>query len=228
MLDLVEQRMASTLPAVATKSVIEGLKEKDSMVQMRLFVKVLSNFLQQPTPYVSTDLDAIMEKSEITADELQEQVMALFNHMVSAGSNTTKSVTRYTTGQLAAFFGVTVVTINNWLKVGKIIGAHKTGANKQYRIPETAIYKSMSGESIPISEIVKLYEEEKRRTSLRSMTPTQEQKELLDAVVFFENKYGGVYEKTLGHRDRKALTSLEKRDANEWEYLLRCINGEHE
>lgn len=133
------------------------------------------------------------------------------------------AVNNYTTDQIAAFFGVAVATINNWLKDGRIIGATKAGANKAFQIPETAIYRSASSEDIPISEIVKLYEEEKRQTSLRSITPTQEQKEIVDAIVFFENKYGGIYEKTLGAKGREHST-FEKRDEEEWAYLLRCIN----
>ncbi|NBD25612.1 hypothetical protein [Paenibacillus glycinis] len=124
----------------------------------------------------------------------------------------------YKIEQVARFFGVNDATIITWLKVGRIIDAYLPSDNMQCQIQETAMYKSIS-KDIPINEIVELYEIEQKRTSLRPMTLAQEQQEILDVISFFETKYGGTYEETLFNRESE-LTLLEKRDMEEWAYLL--------
>lgn len=87
-LDTVEQRLVGQLPSAVTQAVLAGLTQGDSLVQMRLFLKVLSNFSQQPMPYISGELLSIFSKAEISEEELERQMMAIFEHMVTIGANT--------------------------------------------------------------------------------------------------------------------------------------------
>lgn len=55
-LDTAEQRLVSQLPSAVTQALLAGLTQGDSLVQMRLFLKVLANYSQQPMPYISGEL----------------------------------------------------------------------------------------------------------------------------------------------------------------------------
>lgn len=125
----------------------------------------------------------------------------------------------YTTGDIARFFGVTVATINDYIQHNRLTGVEKG------MIPGTAIYISITGEKMTIKEIAEIYEKEQQRTTIQTIDPTQELNEILNAIVFFENKYRGEHKNTLALKE--VLTADEERDAAEWKYLLQSIEEHH-
>lgn len=83
---------------------------------------------------------------------------SLINYIIDIATQSLP-VKEYSTGELSRVFGVTITSINNWINEGRFIGFEKKQKNKKVKIPENILWKSLSGESIPIKEIIKNYEE---------------------------------------------------------------------
>lgn len=189
-----------------------------------IFLLALINYVHKTSPFHNSDL---IGKINLTASQnpvdLSKQMQNLLTHMVEVGVDDDSMTRIYTTGDIARFFGVTVATVNNWINENRLTGVEKRVRFKQARIPETAIYKSITGETMIIKEAAEIYKTEQQRTSIRSLTPTQELQELLNEIIFFEKKYEGELKNTLAKKEK--LTPAEERDAAEWKHLLHEIEG---
>lgn len=161
-----------------------------------------------------------MEDIQSTSD-MSEQMRILLVHMVKVGVEEGFSTKIYTTGDVACFFGVTVATVNNWIHQNRLSGVEKGARFKQARIPESSVYKSVMGDVITIKEAAQLYEVEKKRTTIRPLTPSEELQEVLKEILLFERKYEGQFKDTLAIKAK--LSPEEIRDASEWERLLKEI-----
>ncbi|MCM3000004.1 hypothetical protein M3647_21245 [Paenibacillus cellulositrophicus] len=94
-LDTVEQRLVGQMPAAVTQGLLAGFNQDDSLVQMRLFLKVLANYSQQPMPYISGELLTTLSKEDIAEGELKRQLKAIFEHLVTVGANTPSKTGRF-------------------------------------------------------------------------------------------------------------------------------------
>ncbi|MGB4440443.1 MAG: helix-turn-helix domain-containing protein [Sedimentibacter sp.] len=128
-----------------------------------------------------------------------------------------KSNITYTTGQMARIFGVSITTINNWIREGRFKGVASKEKNKQSRISENTLWESSNGEQILIKEIAKMY----KKQNIESISKEEEQKILKGEIEFFENKYNGNYNETLLNKEDK--TDEELLDESEWKYLLKRV-----
>jgi hypothetical protein len=178
----------------------------------KIFLSALKNYV---------DKTSLRMEEYDTPLDLSDQLKLLLVHMVKVGVEVGTSAKIYTTGDIARFFGVTVATVNNWIYQNRLSGVEKGVRFKQARIPETSIYKSVMGDVMTVKEAAQLYEAEKDRTTIRSLTPCEELQEILKEVIFFEKKYEGQYKNTLAIQEK--LTLAEARDANEWKRLLKEI-----
>jgi hypothetical protein len=185
-----------------------------------IILKVFSNYLSKTTPTVFYE-NKINDEMLTNPLEMKSYLSNLMKHMVNIAAEENDYVPEYTTGQLAKFFGVSITSINNWIKDGRFVGIERADKFKQARIPEDTLWISSSGKRIPVSEIIEFYMREQPSTHL---TKIEELKLLADEVVFFEKKYGGPYEKTLGCKGEK--TEQESRDEQEWAYLLERIDSD--
>lgn len=145
-------------------------------------------------------------------------------HMVTVGTSEDAVYVRmYSTGEVARFFGVTVATINNWVNQGRFLGVEKGVRFKQIRIPENAVYQASTGVQTTVAEAAASYDYEQAQLDrTRPMTEAEELAELVKAVLHFEKKYDGAYERTLG--TKPSLTPDEARDAQQWRGLLQSIH----
>jgi hypothetical protein len=142
----------------------------------------------------------------------------IFKRMVIVASEN-NSLKHYTTGQLSKFFGVSITSINNWINEGRFIGIQRSIRNKQTRIPEDVMWRSSNGELIPIKDVMAMWKNE--HSNRLNLNKDAEVSELQNKINFFEEKYGGSYEKTLEMKEQ--LTESELQDKKEWEYLLQRI-----
>jgi hypothetical protein len=151
-------------------------------------------------------------------EQVQEWLERLFLNMVQTGAEESRM---YTTGQLAKFFGVSVQTINQWIAQGRIQPVIKEGPFKHARIPETATYTTSLGEVLTIADIVDMYEEE---IKTKQLNPDATEEDVLEDLrqtnAFFEQKYNGSFEETLGRKLVSEMTDQEQRDHDEWEYVV--------
>jgi excisionase family DNA binding protein len=128
----------------------------------------------------------------------------------------------YTIEELAKLFGVSITSINKWVKDGRFQGVKRLGHNKQLRITENTFWKDSRGNCIPIKTIVREYELQKKKDE--KFTDEDELKALFNIIKHFEHKYNGTYEETLKIKVDKS--PLEIRDEDEWVYLLERVKWE--
>ena len=180
-----------------------------------LYYKIFANFITKsyPTKKLLFE-DAALPNSDVMIGNLSE----MLKYMVMVATEGT-SQKNYTTGQLSKFFGVSITSINNWINEDRFIGIQRSARNKQVRIPENAMWRSPNGELIPVKEIVEMWNKENLKQL--NLSKDEEIIALQNEIKFFENKYGGSYEKTLKLKEQ--ITESELQDKQEWEYLLKRI-----
>ena len=74
------------------------------------------------------------------------------------------------------------------------------------RIPENAMWHSSNGELIPVKEIVEMWNKVKAKQL--SLSKDEERIILQNEIKFFENKYGGTYEKNLNFKEHVSEAEL--------------------
>lgn len=83
-----------------------------------------------------------------------------------------------------------------------------------------------TGELIPVSEVVLMYERQKQEHNWVDLSPDAQRDAILDEISRCMKKYGGTYEMTL---DTKAERTIqEDRDASIWLALLEELRGMNE
>ena len=130
-----------------------------------------------------------------------------------------ESVRQYSTREIARYFGVSITTINNWIAEDRFVGIQKSGPRKHARIPESALWRTSTGEGIPVQEIIQAYE----ATAPRPHTPEDARKQHWEDLQRLQTKYGGTFEATLGARQPQSLE--EERDTWEWKYVLNVLRS---
>ena len=187
-----------------------------------VFSKVLVNYVQKTTPsnnHVGDDL-ASVDTSNL--DSMRMMLERALGHIITVATEDVEYGQFYTTGQLAKLFGVSITTINNWIKEGRFVGVERSEKFKQARISQSAYWRAQSGQLIQIKDVAAKF------NNSQSPTPTkaQELKDIVDSIVFYEKKYGGSYEETLAKRPIETVD--QERDAREWRYLLSILEGDDE
>lgn len=178
----------------------------------KLLFKILSNYLANTSDLGNTLKD--LDESVFNNDEqFKEYSKIIISYMADIASKTYPS-RNYTTGQLSTLFGVSITTINNWIREGRFIGYTSKGKKKQARINENVFWLSPIGELLSIKDIAEMYVIQ----NSGNITEEEEHTILLSEIKFFEDKYQGSYQETLEKIAHKS--EVEERDASEWRYLL--------
>jgi len=204
MLSVIEKEMA-----------VESSQNYFNGTQGKLLFKIISNYLSN-TSDLRDELKNINES--IFSDEYKMQIYSkiMIKYMADVAMKPEFNIT-YTTGQLARIFGVSITTINNWIREGRFKGVASKAKNKQSRISENTLWESSNGEQIFIKEIAKMY----KKQNIENLSKEEEQKILKGEIEFFENKYNGNYSETLLNKEDK--TDEELLDESEWKYLLKRV-----
>ncbi|MEB3103929.1 hypothetical protein [Ferviditalea candida] len=212
--------------------VLDTFKEKPQ--EASVVLKVLVTFLQKTTP-VKVDLQDnvrdILERhlynvnNPVIFEELKKYwgIVATVAQQEDVGKS-------YTTGQLARFFGVSITTINKWIATGRLIGVERADRNKHARISDSTIWVSPTGEHIPVRDVVERFvESESQELNTIDMDEARYKverlKEIVKTINFFEERYGGSYEKVVGEKGDPFTTDDWQwgREGKEWKNLLREI-----
>ncbi|MDP4095639.1 helix-turn-helix domain-containing protein [Paenibacillus sp. P96] len=193
-----------------------NLKDFDNSV---LLFKVLAHALRNNESIVREFDEGIFENPFA----FQKGFEALLRHALSVATDSPETdiaaaverVEEYSTGQLAKFFGVSVMTIHNWLDQGRFVGIKKAGSNKHNKIPDDTEFIMTSGKRILVREVVAMWHKQEAETSHK------EESDLAyytRQIAYYEDKYGDVFERTLGAKEE--LTAEEETDAQIWQHLL--------
>lgn len=206
MLSVIEKELAVT----------HSVEYFNSPPGMALF-KILVIFLSH-TPELNNELSGLTE--DIFKDKEKMQICAkrMIEYMANVASQPAPCMV-YTTGQLAKFFGVSITTINNWIKEGRLIGIPQRDKHKQARIPEYAMWKSSNGDLMTVQEVIEMYNTQ----NVQQASKEEEIKDIKASIEFFERKYNGSYEEAFREKEHK--TEEELRDESEWKYLLRRLKS---
>lgn len=203
------------------------LQEQIDPNQAMSMFKILAQFVENMTPSNVLPLKQQLNSNEnvlVDWDETKELLQTMLKEIadIAAQESTTGGKT-YTTGELARYFGVSITTINNWINNGKFIGVERTEPNQQLRISENTLFHYLRDDYGPVREVVESWERQQIEMGVREISDEEEKKEVLEEIEFFEKKYGGSYEMTLGAKTTK--TRDEYWDASAWEFLLRVLRS---
>ncbi|WP_164821247.1 hypothetical protein [Paenibacillus koleovorans] len=167
------------------------------------------------------------DKDTILQEDLSKEIVKLLDLAFQFASEQDKPL-YYSTGQISTYFGVSITTINNWLREKRLSypSMDNKPSFKQARIPDTAIYKAPNGNETILREIIAEYN--CRKASEPVYQDVERVKELVKTMMVFEGNYGGTYEEVVVRLGDPALSTDWKwsRDAEEWRYLMREISGE--
>lgn len=128
----------------------------------------------------------------------------------------------YTIRKLACYFGVSITTINNWIKEGRFIGVERTEKNGQAQISANTLWMARTEKLYPISLIINEWEDEQEIIG-RNQFNNDEVTFLIEQIALYVEKYGGVFEKTLGLK--VDMSPEEETDADIWSYLRKRIEN---
>lgn len=184
--------------------------EDDSL----LLFKVIVNYLDK-TNINNLQLSKLNESVLEDPEEMKKLLSQTFQLMADIAAEENEFAPAYTTGQIAKYFGVSITTINNWIKEGRFEGVERTEKNAQARISANTLWKSRTGKLYLVADIVKEWEEEQEE----NLYDIDERSFLAEQTALYEVKYGGDFERTLGLKED--LTSEEQTDAAAWSYFKR-------
>jgi len=130
---------------------------------------------------------------------------------------------KYTIGQTAQFFGVSIATLHHWIHSGRLVGAEQQGTT-EVQIPDSATWITSSGHELSVKEVVGLYKNELKSRPGYPATTEAEKKAVTDELGRFEMKYSGSFVEMFGQNPRRQpLSEDEERDADEWLYWLQRL-----
>lgn len=204
--------------------VLELLSNYDNSV---LLFKVLAHSIKNNDSLVQAFDESIFENSEV----FKEQFSILLHHALteaciqqdasspSEEPNVSQAVDskEYSVKELSKYFGVSVVSIHNWLNQGRFEGIERVGDHKHNHISGDSIYITNSGKRLRITDVVKMWEQQ----DIESDENTQKENNLsyyTRQIAMYEHKYKGEFESTLG--SKVELTPKEETDAQVWKHLL--------
>jgi len=199
--------------SLQTKVILKDLLMDKEYTQ--LFLKCLSGFIES-TPVSSFRHEDLMVAAETENHEiLLSYVEQILIYMSEVAVDTSRHVPVYTTRQLAIYFGVSVTTINLWIKAGRFTNVDKREEDKFF-VPKNSLWLSSTGKVISVATVVEDYKKE-----------NSVQYEETDELTFLQNqlyqyfqKYNGTFEETLGSRKEEELTAEEESDKELWIFFL--------
>lgn len=191
--------------SLQTKVILKDLLKDKEYTQ--LLLKCLSGFIESTsiTPFTHENLMVAAETEN--HEVLLSYVEQILIYMSEVAVDTSRHVPVYTTRQLGIYFGVSVTTINLWIKSGRFTNVIKREENKFF-VPENSLWLSSTGKVISVATVVEDYKKE-----------NSVQYEELDELTFVQNqlkqyceKYEGSFKETLGSKKEEELTAEEEGD----------------
>ncbi|UUZ91095.1 helix-turn-helix domain-containing protein [Paenibacillus sp. P25] len=209
-----------------SKEIARDLLNLSNFDNSVLLFKVLAHAMKNNDNIVKALDESIFENTEV----FKEKFLFLLQHaLVQATSQeaaatvmeepeikSARPIKEYTPKELSRYFGVSVVTIHNWLKQGRFEGIGPAGDNKHNHISEDTFYKTPAGKKVRVRDVVEMW----GKQETESAVPQNEDNlsYYTRQIAMYEEKYHGEFEQTLGAKD--ALTPEEETDAQVWRYLL--------
>ncbi|NMO94944.1 helix-turn-helix domain-containing protein [Paenibacillus lemnae] len=141
-------------------------------------------------------------------ERLSEYASTLLQHISRESSSEHPSHVSFSTTEVAKYIGVTVQTVNTWIREGKISGVEKE-RNRWTKIPEDAVITFAHGKAVPVSVLKANWEAENQEPQV------DEAVYLNKSIQEFEQKYGGPFEEIFGDKTIRELTE-EDTDASVW------------
>lgn len=185
--------------------------------------KLIYNLLNKINP---ADFPELRDDLSL-APGIKKEMVELLDLAFHYATNTDKP-SYYTTGQVSTYLGVSVTTINNWLREKRISyqDMEQKPSFKQARIPDTAVYRTLNGKQTILREIVQNYEIKKASEPVYD--EIERIKELVKVIFSFEEKYGGTYKETLMRLGDPESSQdwTWSRDAKEWRFILKKLTRE--
>lgn len=185
-----------------------------------LFFKVLANYVDK-TNANNLQYSQLNESNLKDKKQLVSYVEEVLKFMSTVAVEESVFSPTFTTGQLAQYFGVSITTINNWIKEGRFVGVERPETNKQVRISANTMWKSRTGKHFSVAQIIEDYEKENA-----DLPEEQDEKVfLINQLAGYEQKYGGSIQEFLGSRNVETLTAEEESDLEAWKYFTKRFDS---
>lgn len=183
----------------------------------KLLFKVLVNFIEK-TNMNKVLISSINESTLNNVELMRKSTTEILEYMAKIASEENDFAATYTTGQLATYFGVSITTINNWIKERRFVGVERSEKNAQARISANTYWRAKNGMLHAVSDIINDWEEENNSLG-DNQSDTNEVAFLINQMALYEKNYGGDFEHTLGSKSKDEMKSQEATDVATWKYL---------
>lgn len=206
MLSIVEKK-------IAEESIPRLLRSDEG----KLFQKIITNYIGTHDPVMATlfpDDDKMLANDANVADLSDKLAQYLICYSEDLGVT-------YSTGDLAKYFGVSIVTINNWINEGRFLDFVKE-PTRHARIPASCRWRATNGKIYTVQDFITHAKEEARKRA--EIIPEEHRQLVANELQWFTNRYG---ENGLAVLEAKGdqKNEEEKRDAYEWRYWLSRSNN---
>jgi CRISPR/Cas system CMR-associated protein Cmr5 small subunit len=191
----------------------------DGMLLFKMLVNYLDKTNDNKLQYSKLNEQVLMDN-----ELLKTYYRDILSYMADVASQQQVDVEEFSTGELAKYFGVSVTTINNWIKEGRFLGYKRKETNEQARIKGNTLWKSRTGKAYPIQEIVEEWRKENEEIGQNDI---DEKVFLISQIAAFDIKYKGSYNDTLGKKPLSEMTAQEESDASVWRYFIKRLKDEY-
>lgn len=192
------------------KVILDSLNRTDDGLEA---LKIITNYVAK-TSSKQSELRKVDENIFANTQLAEVYLEKALNYMIEVAVS---DEVAYSTGELAKYFGVSITAINKWVNEGRFIDIKREGRNKQLRISENTLWKAPNGETIPVKEVVDMYQKD------NNLDPQEELRHIEEDIRLFEEKYNGRFEDKLKFKENKS--SEEEADSREWSYLLKRVQN---
>ncbi|WP_162515389.1 helix-turn-helix domain-containing protein [Paenibacillus pinistramenti] len=158
------------------------------------------------------------ETSLLDKERLYAYASVLLQHISQESGNEQASTVSFSTTEVARYIGVTVQTINTWIREGKISGVEKEG-KRWTKIPEDSVVTFANGKAVSVSVLKANWEAENQEPEVDEVTYLEK------SIKEFEQKYGGPLEQVFGDKTIKELSEEDTDASIWWSYKARLASA---
>ncbi|WP_054942244.1 helix-turn-helix domain-containing protein [Paenibacillus ihuae] len=207
---VIERTMLTGAPA---QSYVKSMVDTDILITAALLKNLLVT-VKGAERYINLWDEAYL----LDKDKLYEYTSMLLQHISQESGNEQTSSVSFSTTEVAKYIGVSVQTINTWIREGKIKGVEKE-EKRWARIPEDSVVTFANGKSVSVSVLKANWEAENQEPAVDEVTYLKE------SILEFEKNYGGSFEEIFGDKTIRELTQEDTDASIWWSYKARLASA---
>lgn len=179
--------------------------------------KLLSNLVRK-AGFRVPDVDEVTLVTDQSMFEKAQRELVESLTLIAAAAVEAEPITRYSTGQIARFFGVSQTTISNWISQGRFEGVVRAESGKHVEIPSDTAFTYPSGKTVLVKDMAERFQE-RQQLAAEQLDAESEAKFIERKIKQFEDKYGTLDKLRQEIEDGARSAADGGLDLDVWNYL---------